>query len=210
MLDTYSRLLDQRLNAVQILRNRIMMGGTKMNNARSGVTKEEELERHDAGFSNPDESTNEIYLSGSNHGSPRHMDGLVKNALVLVSEYGCPHGFLTLTCNPKWPEILSQLLTGQTAFDRPDITAQVFKARLDKMKANIRNGKYFCGSKFTYTFHVIEYQYRGLPHAHLVIRLGDAPDIDNPDKDYLINFVNEILLLKFQGLKEMRILMYFQ
>jgi hypothetical protein len=71
-------------------------------------------------------------------------------------------------------------------------------------------GNIFCGSKFTYTFHVIEYQYCGLPHAHLVIRLGDAPDIDNPDKDYLINFVNEILLLKFQGLKEMRILMYFQ
>ena len=70
------------------------------------------------------------------------------------------------------------------------------------MKANIRNGKYFCGSKFTYTFHVIEYQYRGLPHAHLVIRLGDAPDIVNPDKDYLINSVNELFFAempRFEG-----------
>ena len=182
MLDTYSRLLDQRLNAIKILRNRIMMGGTRMNNARPPVTQEEEVERNDAGFSNPDESTNETYLPGSIHGSPRHMAALAKNALVLVSEYGCPHVFLTLTCNPKWPEILSQLLKGQTAFDRPDVTAQVFKARLDKLKANIRNGKYFGGSKVTYTFHVIEYQYRGLPHAHLVIRLTHAPDIDDPDK----------------------------
>jgi hypothetical protein len=82
-------------------------------------------------------------------------------------------------------------LPGQTAFDRPDITAPVFKARLDQLKANIRNGKYFGGSTLKYTFHVIEYQYRGLPHAHLVIRLTDAPDIDNPDKDALIKFVNK-------------------
>jgi hypothetical protein len=38
------------------------------------------------------------------------MAALAKNALVLVSEFGCPHVFLTLTCNPKWPEIVSQLL----------------------------------------------------------------------------------------------------
>jgi hypothetical protein len=71
------------------------------------------------------------------------------------------------------------------------ITASVFKARLDQLKANIRNWKYFSGSTLKYSFHVIEYQYCGLPHAHLVIRLTDAPDIDNPDKDALINFVNE-------------------
>jgi hypothetical protein len=56
---------------------------------------------------------------------------LAKNALVLVSEYGCPHVFLTLTCNPEWPEIQSQLINGQTAFDCPDVTVPVFKSRLD-------------------------------------------------------------------------------
>ena len=201
-LDTYSRLLDQRLNALKNLRNRIMMGGTRKRSAVPAVSQEEEFERHDAGFSNPDESMNETYLPGSTHGSPRHMAGLAKNALVLVSEFGCPHVFLTLTCHPLWPEILAQLLRGQTAFDRPDITASVFKSRLDLLKANIRNGKYFSGSTVTYTFHVIEYQYRGLPHAHLVIRLTDAPDIDNPDKDALINFVNKHFLAempRFEG-----------
>ncbi len=39
--------------------------------------------------------------SSSVHGSPRHMAALAKNALMLVSEFGCPHVFLTLTCNPK-------------------------------------------------------------------------------------------------------------
>ena len=73
------------------------------------------------------------------HTLQRHMSNLAKNALVLVSEFGCPHVFLTLTCNPEWPEILSQLLMGQTAFDRPDVTVAVFKSRLDKFKTNIRN-----------------------------------------------------------------------
>ncbi len=105
---------------------------------------------------------------------------MAKSALVLVSESGCLHLFLTLTCNPKWPEIVSQLLDGQTAFDRPDVTVAGFKSRLDQMKMNIRNGKYFDGCEPTYTFHVIEYQYCGLPHAHLVARLDDANDIDDP------------------------------
>jgi hypothetical protein len=108
------------------------------------------------------------------------MAALAKNALILVSEFGCPHVFLTLTCNPKWPEIMSQLLDGQTAFDRPEVTAAVFKSRLDLMKMNIRKGKYFDGRELIYTFHVIEYQYRGLPRAHLVVRLDDAHDINDP------------------------------
>ncbi len=32
---------------------------------------------------------------------------------------------------------MSQLLNGQTAFDRPDVTAAVFKSKLDQMKMNI-------------------------------------------------------------------------
>ncbi len=60
-------------------------------------------------------------------------------------------------------------IDGQTAFDRPEVTAAVFKSRLDQMKINIRNGKYFDGRELICTFYVIEYQYRGLPHAHLVV-----------------------------------------
>ena len=58
------------------------------------------------------------------------------------------------------------------------------------MKMNIRNGKYCDGHKPTYLFHMIEYQYRSLPHAHLVAWLDDANDIDGPNCEDLINFVN--------------------
>ncbi len=85
---------------------------------------------------------------------------------------------------------MSQLLDGQTAFDRPEVTAAVLKSRPDQMKLNIRNGKYFDGRDVIYTFHAIEYQYRGLPHAHLVVHLDDAHDIDDPNQEDLIHFVN--------------------
>ncbi len=81
-------------------------------------------ERRGAGYI--DEPRRESYLPDSVHGSQHHLSALAKNELVLVSEYGCLHVFLTLTCNPEWPEKQSQVINGQTAFDRPDVTVPVF------------------------------------------------------------------------------------
>ncbi len=81
-------------------------------------------------------------------------------------------------------------MDGQTAFDRTDVTVAVFKSRIDQMKMNIQNGKYFDGHESTYSFHMIEYQYPGLPHAHWVAGLDDANDIDDPNCEDLFNFVS--------------------
>jgi hypothetical protein len=70
------------------------------------------------------------------------------------------------------------------------VTAAVFKSRLDQMKMNIKNGKYFDSHEPTYLFHMIEYQYHSFPHVHLVAQLDDANDIDDPNCEDLINFVN--------------------
>ncbi len=78
----------------------------------------------------------------------------------------------------------------------------VFKSRLDLMKMNIRNGKYFDGCELTYHFHVIEYQYRGLQHAHLVAWFEDAYDIDDPNRANLLDFVNKHFIAempRFEG-----------
>jgi hypothetical protein len=97
-----------------------MMGQTRQTN--DALTEHEEQDRHAAGYT--EQPKNESYLPSSVHGSPRHMAALAKHALVLVSEFCCPHVFLTMTCNPKWPEIVSQLLDGQTA-----LIAQYFDGR---------------------------------------------------------------------------------
>ncbi len=78
----------------------------------------------------------------------------------------------------------------------------MFKSRLDQLKMNSRNGKYFDGREPIYLFHVIEYQYRGLPHAHLVAHLKDAPDITDQNHEDLINFVDSHFvaeLPRFEG-----------
>jgi len=124
------------------------------------------------------------FLSQSMHGSRRHLRSLAKNALALVSEFGRPSLFITLTCNPNWPEIIEQLLPGQTAFDRGDIVCQVFFRKQQALLKNLRNGKYFridATTREVYKVHfevrVIEYQRRGLPHAHIVIKFKEHSSI---------------------------------
>jgi hypothetical protein len=152
----FSRIRDHRLSIIRQMSDQIMMGQARQ--TRNTYSVEDDLdedERHGAKYIG--ESRKESYLPDSDHGSQCNLSALAKNALELVSEYGCPHVFLTLTCNQEWPEIQSQLINGQTAFDHPNVTVPVFKSRLDKFKTNIRNGKYFESRKVIYIKHVIEY-----------------------------------------------------
>ncbi|WVZ48885.1 hypothetical protein U9M48_000280 [Paspalum notatum var. saurae] len=43
------------------------------------------------------------------------------DAIALVRKYGKPDIFLTMTCNPRWEEIMNELEFGQEPQDRPDI-----------------------------------------------------------------------------------------
>jgi hypothetical protein len=47
-------------------------------------------------------------------GGPRDMRRRYMNAIALVQKYGKPDIFLTMTCNPNWDEIRSELYLGQT------------------------------------------------------------------------------------------------
>ena len=58
------------------------------------------------------------FLGSKFHGSRRHLRALSENGLIVVSEKGQPHLFITLTTNTEWPEIKDHLFFGQTAFDR--------------------------------------------------------------------------------------------
>ena len=112
------------------------------------------------------------HLPSSVPGSPRHLRRLRVDALELARRRGPPTYFITLTCNPYWPEIVDSLHPGQTAADRPDLVVRVFHARLEKMMAFLKHD--FCGDR-RYVIRVIEYQRRGLPHAHIAIALASPP-----------------------------------
>ncbi len=122
-----SRHIDQKLNFISRNQDEILMGKPRTMPKRRGAI-------------DSDDDTDKIFLSSSFHRSPRHRKPLALNALHIVKTIGEPTLFITGTTNTKWPEIVSQLLPGQTAFDRPDIVTQVFHARLKKFIHNLKNG----------------------------------------------------------------------
>ena len=73
-------------------------------------------------------------LSSSFVGSPRWFNAQFQDGMAICREYHKPDFFITMTCNPHWPEIKEQLKPGQTAQDRPDLVARVFKQKLEKTR----------------------------------------------------------------------------
>ena len=92
-----------------------------------------------------------------------------------------PHLRIRLTCNPKWPEFVAALEPGQTATDRPDLVARVFRLNVKALLHDIVDAKSF-GDVLAYSY-VILFLKRGLPDMHLVVTLrhrpGSADAIDN-------------------------------
>ena len=127
-----------------------------------------------------------VILPSSFEGSERNMYQHYQDAMTIVTKYGKPDIFLTFTANPKWPEILENLLPHQAASDRPDIVSRVFHLKLKELLCDLLQ-RHVLGnvSAFVYT---IEFQKRGLPHAHMVLFLTDP---DKPrtteDVDHLVS-----------------------
>lgn len=73
-----------------------------------------------------DRAGQKVILPASFTGGPRFMVNHYQDAMAIVRKFGKPTFFVTFTCNARWEEITRDLLPGQTATDRPDITARVF------------------------------------------------------------------------------------
>ncbi|KAI3725246.1 hypothetical protein L1987_65027 [Smallanthus sonchifolius] len=82
-----------------------------------------------AGEVNPNRVGQRIVLHASFIGGPRDMRRRFLDAMTLVQDDGKPDLFLTMTCNPQWPEICDNLKAGQTAQDRPELVSRVFRAK---------------------------------------------------------------------------------
>ena len=74
-----------------------------------------------------------IILPPSIYGSPRFYQECFYDAMALVMHFGKPDYFITVTTNPNWTEIEKSLFEGQKTQDRPDISARVFKIKLDSI-----------------------------------------------------------------------------
>ncbi|KYN16225.1 DNA repair and recombination protein pif1, mitochondrial [Trachymyrmex cornetzi] len=110
-----------------------------------------------------------VILPSTFIGSPRNMLQNYQDSMAIVSKFGKPDLFITMTCNPKWREIEENLLHGQQASDRPDICARVFNIKKNYLIDLIVKQKFF-GEVVAFVY-VIEFQKRGLPHIHMLVTL---------------------------------------
>ncbi|KAF8758703.1 Helitron helicase-like domain at N-terminus [Rhizoctonia solani] len=110
------------------------------------------------------EQVGRYILPSSYYGGPRQMAESYQDAMAISRYLGGPQLFITMTANPKWPEI--HVLCCQLM---EDITQ---KGIFGKCIAHV---------------HTIEFQKRGLPHMHLLVWLERASHILEPgDVDELI------------------------
>ena len=118
-----------------------------------------------------DDVGRQILLPASHTGYPRDLHRRSLNAIAMVAVAGKPDLFITFTCNPRWPEIQSALGPHDTANDRPDILARVFAFKFKQFLQDVYVHSAF-GAVAGYSY-AIEFQKRGLPHAHLLVILVD-------------------------------------
>ena len=108
------------------------------------------------------------------------------DVMALVRKYGKPDIFLTMTCNPNWDEIKQDLLPGQIAQDRPDLVTRVFRAKLEVLKKKLMEND-ILGKVWDYLY-VVEFQKRGLPHAHFLLIMKQKYKLTCPEQyDLLIS-----------------------
>ncbi|XP_076926976.1 uncharacterized protein LOC143590357 [Bidens hawaiensis] len=128
-----------------------------------------------------------VILPSSFTGGARYIMQNYLDAMCLCRRFGYPDFFITITCNPNWPEVKRFLKdTTLKSEDRPDILCRLFKVKLDAL-IKLVNDKSIFGKvqAFVYT---IEFQKRGLPHAHICIFMHPSRKIHNPqDVDKFIS-----------------------
>ena len=115
----------------------------------------------------------QVILASSFVGGPRDMAQRYQDAIAIVRETRRPSVFLTMTCNPRWPEIVNAIHGNGRAEDHPVIVARVFKQKLDALQKQLLDEDIL--GKVVAIVSVVEFQYRGLPHAHMLL-IFDAVD----------------------------------
>ncbi|XP_021724481.1 uncharacterized protein LOC110691830 [Chenopodium quinoa] len=111
-------------------------------------------------------------------GGPRDIKKRYLNAMALVQRFGKPDLFVTITCNANWLEIKAKLTTGEIAQDRPNLVARIFRSKFLALKKEIMEKKVF--GEVAAMVYVVEFQKRGLPHAHFLIVLKPEYKLKSP------------------------------
>ena len=161
VIDAYKKTIDQRLD--YLAGN---LGQRVMHSYKYGVARDDQSNGNAAASSGTQKP---IVLPSSFVGSPRDYGQRYQDALAMVRENGKPDMFITMTCNPRWREITDEMLPGEKWEDKFDLCCRVFRLKLKQLVGLIEDGCF--GSLPSGSVTVVEFQKRGLPHAHLLVCL---------------------------------------
>ncbi|WVZ59187.1 hypothetical protein U9M48_009374 [Paspalum notatum var. saurae] len=171
LVDVYTCIEQSRLDWIRrnqgALRTELFSG--LRDAVRKGDTRTEQVGRR-------------ILLPASFRGGPRCKEQNYQDAMAICRWAGHPDLLVTFTCNPKWPEIQCMLdETGnQKPAERPDIVVRVFMLKLKELMTDIKQRQHFGWTKAI--IYTIEFQKKGLPHAHILIFLEKREKCLNPSQ----------------------------
>lgn len=111
--------------------------------------------------------------------SELHSERMSVRVTDEVFDEGPPSVYLTFTPNPEWPEITEALPAGQTVYENSSIVRSVFDARFGVFLRNLPSELSTDRMRVRQIAHLIEYEVRGLPHAHVIVSFEDCTKNSN-------------------------------
>ncbi|KAK9074064.1 hypothetical protein SSX86_006661 [Deinandra increscens subsp. villosa] len=138
----------------------------------------------ESGNTDLSKSGQRVILPSSFTGGARYMLQNYLDAMSICKWFGYPTFFITMTCNPKWPEI-TRFLRNSTLKpeDRPNILSRVFKMKLDSLINDLKKNTLL--GRVQAVVYTVEFQKRGLPHAHICLFMHSEhkiPCVENVDR----------------------------
>ncbi|KAK1416261.1 hypothetical protein QVD17_32050 [Tagetes erecta] len=171
LVDGYTMIETERLHFIRTQQNKLRR-----------ETFENLLNFQTNGNTNVSNLGQRVILPSSFTGGARYMMQNYLDAMSLCKWFGYPNFFITMTCNPKWPEILRFLEnTTLKAEDRPDILSRIFKIKLDSFIKDLKDKEIL--GKVQAVVYTVEFQKRGLPHAHVCLFMHS--DYKLPTVEYI-------------------------
>ena len=146
-------------------------------------------------------------------GSPPYWQRVFYDVLAMVRQLGCPTWFISLSAaDLHWPELIKLIAgeRGRTLTDEdvkllswdekcqilrenPVTAARQFNYRVDKFFSLFLKSSSHPVGKITEYFIRIEFQARGSPHAHALLWVENAPQIDVQTDEDVCQFIDKYI-----------------
>ena len=129
-----------------------------------------------------------VVLPATYIGGDRYMCMKMHHIICISNNLGHSDVFLTMTCNPNWPEILDAIFDGQKPQDRSDICNGVFKMKQKMLLQYLKSENPF--RRMIANVSVIEFQKRGLPQAHVILFLDQKAKHNLQNSEYVEKLIS--------------------